>query len=111
MMTEIEIDVRSLLDDCGFQDKRQVTTVQNKLGIVQNGVHILLPSNFIAIFTSVGGFCHCYFGQEVVNYLGILAHMHNILWKLISTRQYREYKEDLLEYQRKEQRANGQVKG
>ncbi|KAK8633486.1 hypothetical protein V6N13_014331 [Hibiscus sabdariffa] len=33
--------------------------------------------------------------------------MHTIPWKLISTRQYREYMEDLLEYQWEEQWANG----
>ncbi|KAK8574394.1 hypothetical protein V6N12_062088 [Hibiscus sabdariffa] len=51
-MTESEIEVRSLFDDLGIQDKQQVPIAQNKRYIVRNGVPVLLPSNPIALFTS-----------------------------------------------------------
>ncbi|KAL4369122.1 hypothetical protein GQ457_05G019270 [Hibiscus cannabinus] len=51
-MTESEVEVRSLFDDLGIQDKQQVPIAQNKRYIVRNGVPVLLPSNPIALFTS-----------------------------------------------------------
>ncbi|GMI86869.1 MATERNAL EFFECT EMBRYO ARREST 61 [Hibiscus trionum] len=51
-MTESEIEVRSLFDDLGIQDKQQVPIAQNKRYIVRNGVPVMLPSNPIALFTS-----------------------------------------------------------
>ncbi|KAB2034459.1 hypothetical protein ES319_D04G087600v1 [Gossypium barbadense] len=51
-MTESEIEVRSLFDDLGIQDKEQVPIAQNKRYIVRNGVPVLIPSNPLALFTS-----------------------------------------------------------
>ncbi|KAG8501304.1 hypothetical protein CXB51_003426 [Gossypium anomalum] len=51
-MTESEIEVRSLFDDLGIQDKQQVPIAQNKRYIVRNGVPVLIPSNPLSLFTS-----------------------------------------------------------
>ncbi|KAL4361405.1 hypothetical protein GQ457_04G013160 [Hibiscus cannabinus] len=74
MMTEIEIDVRSMLDDFGLKDKQQVTTLQNKWYIMKNVVMVLLPSNFIALFTCdiLPEKSKCYIALE------------HILWKIVA---------------------------
>ncbi|KAK5835720.1 protoporphyrinogen oxidase, mitochondrial [Gossypium arboreum] len=51
-MTETEIEVRSLFDDLGIQDKQQVPIAQNKRYIMRNGVPVLIPSNPLSLFTS-----------------------------------------------------------
>ncbi|KAK9010482.1 hypothetical protein V6N11_036989 [Hibiscus sabdariffa] len=74
MMIEIEIDVRNMLDDFGLKDKQQVTTLQNKWYIVRNVVHVLLPLNFIALFTGdiLPAKSRCYIVLEP------------ILWKIVA---------------------------